>query len=126
MSKYSLTHLGDAPRLDALAALVARDRATTAMLLAHIAEVDARQLFLPSGYPSMHAYCVQELRLSEDAANKRIRVARKAREIPAVLAAIAEGRLNLNAVVLMSSSLTSQNADEVIALASGKCRSEIE
>jgi hypothetical protein len=32
----------------------------------------------------MHAYCEQELRLSEAAANKRIRVARKAREIPAL------------------------------------------
>src|SRR5262245_10077119 len=126
MSKYSLTHLGDAPLLDTLAALVARDRATTAMLLAHIAEVDARQLFLPSGYPSMHAYCVQELRLSEDAANKRIRVARKAREIPALFAAIADGRLNLSGVILLASSLTPDNADDLIKAAEWKSKAEIE
>jgi hypothetical protein len=126
MSKYSLTLVSDGTLLRDLATLVARDRATTAELLAHIAEVDARRLYLPPGYPSMHAYCEQELRLSEDAANKRIRVARKAREIPALFIAIADGRLNLNAVVLLSSSLTPRNADELIGLASGKSRFEIE
>jgi hypothetical protein len=47
-----------------LADLVARDRATTAALLAHLAEVDARKLYLPAAYPSMYALCVGELRMS--------------------------------------------------------------
>ena len=33
--------------------LVAKDRATTAELLAHLAEVDARKLYLPAAHPSM-------------------------------------------------------------------------
>src|SRR5262249_40214129 len=117
---------GDGSLLGALAALVARDRATTAELLAHIAEVDARKLYLPAGYPSMHAYCEQELRLSEDAANKRIRVARKAREVPALFGAIADGRLNLSGVILLASHLTPDNADELIRAAEGKSKAEIE
>ena len=52
----------------ALAAVVARDRSTTAELLAHLAEFDARQLYRPAAYPSMYQYCVGELRMSEDAA----------------------------------------------------------
>jgi 5-methylcytosine-specific restriction endonuclease McrA len=126
MSKYSLTHLSDGTLLRDLTTLVARDRTNTAELLAHLAEVDARRLYLPAGYSSMHAYCEQDLRLSEDAANKRIRVARKAREIPALFAAIADGRLNLNGVVLLSSHLTRQNAEEMVAAASGKSRFAIE
>ena len=43
-------------------------RRTTAALLAHIAEVDARKLYLPAAHPSMFSYCVEELGLSEDAA----------------------------------------------------------
>ena len=74
-----LSHLTDAALLRDLAALVAQDRLTTAAVLAHIAEVDARKLFLPEGYPSMHEFCVGALRLSEDAAFKRIRAARAAR-----------------------------------------------
>ena len=68
MSTYSLSHLPDRDLLRDLAALVARDRATTATLLAHLAEVDARRLYLPAAHPSMFSYCVHELRLSEEAA----------------------------------------------------------
>ena len=81
MSNYSLSHLSDETLLRDLASLVARDRATTGALLAHIAEVDARRLYLPAAHPSMYSYCVQE-RLSEDSACKRIRAARTAREFP--------------------------------------------
>src|SRR5262245_6582671 len=71
MATYSLTHLSDGALLRDMAALVAQDRTTTAALLAHLAEVDARKLYLPAAYPSMFAYCVGELRLSEEAAFKR-------------------------------------------------------
>ena len=40
----SLTHLSDPTLLRDLTALVAQDRVTTATLLAHLAEVDARRL----------------------------------------------------------------------------------
>jgi hypothetical protein len=56
MHDYTLAHLSDTVLRD-LAALVARDRLTTATLLTHMAEVDARRLYLPAGYPSMHGYC---------------------------------------------------------------------
>ena len=84
MNSYSLVHLNDSQLLRQLTILVARDRTTTAAMLAHIAEVDSRRLYLPAAYPSMFAYCVQELRLSEDAAYKRIQAARDAREFPAI------------------------------------------
>ncbi len=58
MRNYSLTHVSDGELLRSLASLVARDRLTTAEVLAHIAEVDARKLYLPAAYPSMFAYCV--------------------------------------------------------------------
>jgi len=43
VSTYSLAHLSDAVLLRGLASLVAQDRSTTAVLLAHIAECDARR-----------------------------------------------------------------------------------
>ena len=45
MRAYSLTHLSDPELHRGLASLVAQDRATTAVLLAHIAEFDARRLY---------------------------------------------------------------------------------
>ncbi|HEY2924408.1 MAG TPA: hypothetical protein VGJ98_05510, partial [Candidatus Eisenbacteria bacterium] len=76
MQSYSLSHVGDAVLVRDLVELVAQDRSNTAALLAHIAEMDARRLYAPAGHSSMFAYCVDELRLSEDAAFRRIRAAR--------------------------------------------------
>ncbi len=126
MQSYSLSQVLDAVLLRDLAGLIARDRATTASLLAHIAEVDARRLFVPAGYPSMHAYCVDELRLSEDAASKRIQAARAARRFPALFTALAEGRLHLTAVWLLAPHLTHEKADELIQTATHKRKFEIE
>src|SRR5437867_6261548 len=126
MRAYTLTHLSDAVLLRDLAALVAQDHTTTAALLAHIAEVDARKLYLPAGYPSMHAYCVDELHLSEDAAYKRIQAARAARQFPALFTAVAQGRLHLAAVCLLVPHLTRENADDWVAAATHRRKSEIE
>ena len=82
MSIYALSQMSDATLLRALAALVIRDRVATVELLACLGEVDARRLYLPAGYRSMFAYCVEKLRLSEDSAYKRIRAARAARRFP--------------------------------------------
>ena len=126
MREYTLAHLSDAVLLRDLAALAAEERVTTATLLAHIAEVDARRLYVPAGYTSMHAYCVEELRLSEDAAYKRIQAARAAGQYPALFPAMAEGRLHLAAVCLLAPHLTAKNADELIEAATNRRKSEIE
>src|SRR5512136_2193199 len=99
MSRYSLKHLPDSTLVHELKSLVAQDRATTALLIAHLGEVDARRLYAPAGYPSMYEWCVKELRFSEDAAYKRIRVARLAREFPVIYAMLADGRLHLSALM---------------------------
>ena len=126
MRSYTLTDLSDRDLLRDLAALVSQDRATTAALLAHIAETDARRLYLPAGYPSMYEYCVAELRLSEQAALKRIRAGRTARQFPAIFAALAAGRLHLSTVVLLTPYLTPDNADELLGAAAHRTKSEIE
>ncbi|HYM79901.1 MAG TPA: hypothetical protein VEY91_00660 [Candidatus Limnocylindria bacterium] len=126
MRAYTLTHLSDAVLLRDLAELVAQDRTTTAVLLAHLAEVDTRRLYLPAGYPSMHAYCVEGLCLSEDAALKRIQAARAARQFPALFTAVAEGRLHLTAVRLLAPHLTPENVDELLVAATQRRKAEIE
>jgi hypothetical protein len=123
---HALAHLSDAVLLRELASLVAQDRVTTATLLAHIAEVDARRLYVPAGYPSMHAYCVDELRLSEESALRRIQAARAGRRFPVLFEALAGGRLHLTAVCLLAPHLTQENADELIEAATHRRKFEIE
>jgi 5-methylcytosine-specific restriction endonuclease McrA len=126
MKCYSVSHLDDHVLLRDLATLVSQDRATTAALLAHIAEVDERRLYARAAYPSMSLYCVRELRMSEDIAYRRIGVARTARRFPEIFPALADGRLNLTAVLLLTPYLTQKTANELLAEAANKSKSEVE
>ena len=120
-----LSHLSDHAVLSGLKHAVQQDRVTTAQLLSYLSETDARKLYLPLGYDSMHAYCVRELCMSEDIAFKRIRVARVARRFPRVLEAIASGRLTLSAVVALAPHLTEHTAD-LLDAAGHKTNAQVE
>jgi len=126
MSKYSLSQVSDAALARDLAAAVALDRASTADLLAHVAEFDARKLYAPAAHPSMFSYCVHELKLSEEAAFKRIHAARAARRFPAIFSAVADGRLHLSAVVMLAPHLTPENRAELLTAATHRSKAEIE
>jgi hypothetical protein len=126
MRTYALTHVPDEDLLADLGALVATDRQTTASLLAHLAEVDARELFLPAACSSMHTYCVRVLRLAEEVAYKRIRAARAARRHPQIFDAIADGRLHVTGVVVLAPHLTDENVGEVLAQAAYRSKAELE
>ena len=126
ISRYTLTHLPDQTLLRELRSLVSQDRATTALLIAHLGEVDARRLYAPAGYPSMFEWCVGELHFSEDVAYKRIQVARAARQFPTVHDMLADGRLHLTAVVLLAPHLGPGNAEELLAAASHKSKAQVE
>lgn len=126
MQSYSLRNLSDSTVLDGLAALVASDRMTTADLLAHLGEAEARRLHRRTGSRSMFDYCVSELRLSEASAYRRIQVARVCRKFPSLFHAIAAGRLNLTSVLLLRPHLTPENVEELILVATHKRKEEIE
>jgi hypothetical protein len=126
MSWAGLSRVGDQELLDALCALLVRGRRNDAAVLAHIGEVDARGLYLPAGYPSMHLYCVSVLHMSEDAAFKRITAARAARRFPALLRAVSEGRLHLSAVCMLAAHFTDENFEELVAAATHRTKRQIE
>jgi hypothetical protein len=126
MQPYQPSHLADHVLLRDLVALASQDRAATASLLAHLAEVDTRKLYRPAAYPCLRSYCMGELRLSKEAANKRIRAARTARRFPGIFPAIAAGRLSLNSVILLAAHLTEENAGELLSAAEDRSRDELE
>ncbi len=126
MRVRSLSHLSPRTLLDRVAELLAREREVTAELILCLAEVLRRHLYAVEGYPSMHAYCVGALGLSEDEAGRRIRVVRMARRFPQILAMIADGRLHLSGVCLLAPHLTHDNAAELLAAAARRSKRQIE
>ena len=62
--------------------LAARERGEVVQLIAHLAELDTRDVHLRAGHASLFAYCRDALALSEHEAYNRIEVARAARRFP--------------------------------------------
>src|SRR5262245_28608239 len=120
MDRYSLDEVDERVVLRNTPALLASERTTSADFLAHIATIDARKLYLPASYSSTLEYCLGELKLARDAALKRIRAARTARAFPAIFPAVADGRLNLTAVLTLKPHLDAENVDELIEASAGK------
>src|SRR5258706_2299582 len=126
MQSYSFPHLADATVLREFDASILHACTAIATLLGYLAEVDDRQLFREAAYPSMLLYCMREKHMSRHSALKRIRVARTARKFPALFPALADGRINQTAVLLLGPHLTGETADELLAAATHKSKAEIE
>jgi len=122
----SLTRLSDAELVARMKSLVARERDATAQIVAHLAEMDTRDLHLREGYESLYVYCRDALGLSEWEAYNRIEVARAARRYPVILEMLVTGAIHLTAVRLLSPHLTPANHREVLDSARGKKKPEIE
>ncbi len=122
----SLTRLSDAELVARVKSLVARERDATAHLVAHLAELDTRDVHLREGYESLYVYCRDALGLSEGESYNRIEVARAARRFPAILEMLAAGAVNLTAARLLAPHLTPANHREVLDSARGKKKREIE
>lgn len=79
-------------------ALASEERKLTATILAHIAEVDRRKLFLDLAYPSLFEYLTREIGYSAGSAQRRIDAARLLHSLPEVAHKIEAGTLNLNQI----------------------------
>ena len=122
----SLTRLSDTELVARVKSLVARERDATAHLVAHLAEMDTRDVHLREGFPSLYVYCRDELGLSEGESYNRIEVARAARRFPVILEMLATGAVNLTTVRLLAPHLTAANHREALESARGKKKSEVE
>ena len=119
-------HLSDLALIDEVKAVAIRERGATARLVALLAELDARRLYLGEGCSSLFTYCTQVLRLSEHAAYGRIEAARVARKFPEVLDLLAEGTVTLTTLTLLGPHLTPANHQQVLAEARHQTKREVE
>lgn len=85
MATNSIATMSDNQLLGAAVRVAGDERRVTAELLALLAELDTRRLYLGEGCSSLFAYCTQVLHFSEHAAYHRIETARAARYFPAIL-----------------------------------------
>lgn len=122
----TLAHLSDDALLSRVKHLAAREREAMILLIAHLAELDERRLYLGEGFSSLFTYCTQVLHLSEHAAYGRIEVARAARRFPAILERLEEGSVTLTTVGLLAPHLTEANHRELLDAARDQSKRQVE
>src|SRR5690242_7786636 len=116
ITPIELTSEALAARIDAL---IATERLSTLELLAHLAELDRRKLYVTLGFGSFFAYCTGHLRLTNGAAFRRTTAARLLTRFPAVAPYLADGRLGLTTLCLLKDVLTEATHAEILARAAG-------
>ncbi|MEZ4221303.1 MAG: RuvA C-terminal domain-containing protein [Polyangiaceae bacterium] len=104
----------------------ARRRRAVALLVAHLAEVERRQLHLREGYSSLYDFCLRGLGMSEGEAHRSISSARVARRFPIAVGMLADGRLHLTGLSLLANRLTESNHAELLEEACGKTKADIQ
>jgi len=120
------SHLSDDDLVAEVKSLALREQTATALLIAHLAELDARRLYLAAGFSSLFTYCTELLGLSEAEAYNRIEAARTARRFPVILDMLGEGSLNLTTVRLLARYLTDENHEALLSEAARKSRRQVE
>jgi 5-methylcytosine-specific restriction endonuclease McrA len=123
--RTGISQLSDAELLANTRGLIGRSNQVFAALLAHLGEVETRGLHRTRACSSLYAYCIYELRLSEDAAVRRVGAARLVRQFPELLDAVAAGELHLTGLLMLGPHLTRENHREVLARAKHRTKKEI-
>ena len=117
--------LSDADLLARVILLARQERHVAAELIAHLAELDTREVLVAEGF-SLFTYCTGRLGFSEDAAYTRVEVARAARRFPLILEGLSDGSLNLTTIRLLGRHLTAENHRSVLDQARRRSKREIE
>ena len=117
--------LTDDDLIASIASLTGTERVTTATLIAHLAELEARNLHLAMGFRSLFGYSRHVLHCSEHEAYNRMEAVHAARRFPVILALLAEGRLHLTAVRLLAPHLRDEDHLALLGGAIHKSRREI-
>ena len=112
--------------LASLKQLVMHERDVVADVVEHLAEVDARKLYIPAACSSLTTYCIEVLGYSEFEAAHRVRAARLVREYPVILPMLRSGDLNLSTLRTLAPVLTASNHRERFEAAIGRTRIEVE
>jgi len=121
-----LASLSDARLIRRLKSLIKGDRQLTARLLAHLAEVDGRKLYLKFACTSLHGYCTARLHMSDSEAYLRIQAARTARRFPRIFEMVTRNQLHLTGIALLAPHLTDANHADLLKAAVHASKREIQ
>lgn len=126
MSGFSFSHLSGLQVLADYSKAKASNRASDALVLAYLGEIDARKLFLEAAHESMYAFVAAEFDFTHDIIKKRIHAARTAHQFPQAFPMLSDGRLSMSTFLMLVPYLNRGEADGLLSVAENKTRSQLE
>lgn len=118
--------LSDQDLLEQVSILAQREREATVALVAHLAVLDERRLYLGEGCSSLFTYCIRVLHLSESAAYRRVEAARVVRSYPEVLDMLADRSISLTTIRLLAPELTPANHRRLLEASRNQSTRQVE
>src|SRR5690242_13561695 len=109
-----ITKLSNEEIVAALKSFVGEGQRVVAKIVAYLVEVEERRIHLEMACSSVFDFCRRKLGMSEGEAFRRINAARLVRRFPALLQAIATGRIHLSNLVLLRDLFTEDNVEELV------------
>ena len=118
--------LKDKELLGQVKGFVGQERKIQSQLLAHLGEVEHRQLFAVLGYSSMFRYLTEALGYSEASALKRIQIARAAMKFQVIYSLVESGKISLSALMRLCPHLRVSNYQSLLKQAEKKSVKQVE
>ena len=122
----TLATLDDLELWQRTTAAAQQEKHRCAVVIAHIAEVRKRKLFLLHACHSLFDYCVTVLGFSEAESYLRCQVARICSRFPAVLADLGAGKISLCVAGKLAPRLSEKNQHRLLPACHGKTKQEAE
>lgn len=126
MDNVDISRLSDDELWHRTKALARSERTTTLDLVEHLAEIDERGLPERRESISLYEFCVHHLRLSEEAAYRRIRAARAIKKFPPVLHLLRDGKLTVENVALLNPFLGDADAAALVTSCVGMSKWQVQ
>jgi 5-methylcytosine-specific restriction endonuclease McrA len=105
---------------------VARERTATSVVVAGIAELSARRLYVSLGYHSLTEFCMEDLKLSRKEAQSRVRAAHTIQTFPAARDFLGDGTVTLTNLYLLAPHLTEENHLAMLRAAQFRTKREVQ
>jgi hypothetical protein len=126
MTPSHLAKLSDVELVALLHRVYRRSRECHAELVRVLVAVSERRLHLKEAQPSVFEFCVKVIGMSNASAQRFAVAARLATQIPGLIERIQRGEIHLSTLLMMRHHLTPQNANELLELARGRTRYQVE
>lgn len=122
----SLSKIKNKELLEHFSVIVSKEKMAIADVVAYVAELYQRRLYLEEGYSSLFSFLTEKYGYSGSAAYRRIQSAKISLLFPTVVELLRSGKINLMTLSLVEPHVTKENGENILQEVIGKNKEDVE